>query len=186
MELLFVLAKKIEEGRFKVIEKSISYEPRGCFKKALEGLKDFEINTSKHFVKMTYDEYLRRSKWFMKDMKWKFPELLEYDCLSREFFDDANIYEIIGDDGEVDYLVYDKPYIGYGEILRYLTNNKLEILRIAKVKRKSDIYSYDKSLLEIYYEKEKLVNDNFDKIEIGFLHKNTISMEKELLRKEIS
>lgn len=183
MELLFVLTKKLEDGRYKVIEKSIAYKTRDCFIKALEGLKDFEINSSKHFLKITYDEYLRNNKWFMKDMNWKLPELLEYDGLSREFFDDSNIYEIVDEEGETDYLSYDKPYIGYDEILKYLTNGKLEIVRMVKVKRKKDIYVYDSTLLEEHYKKAKHVNENLNKVEIGFLHKNTILAEKEQLKK---
>ena len=85
MEKKFVLCQKNKDGKYKVYEKSISKTKRECFAIAVKSLK-LEIDEEK-FVKLTYDEYLGKNKWFMNDMNWTFDDLLSYDNLNREFFD---------------------------------------------------------------------------------------------------
>ena len=91
MEKKFVLCQKNKDGKYKVYEKSISKIQRECFAIAVKSLK-LEIDEEK-FVKLTYDEYLGKNKWFMNDMNWTFDDLLTYDNLNREFFDRYDIYE---------------------------------------------------------------------------------------------
>ena len=172
MEKQFVLCQKKQDGKYKVYEKTISKDKRYCFSIALKSLK-LDIDDEK-FVKLTYDEYLGKNKWFIADMNWTFEDLLEYDNLNKEIFDNNEIYEYVDKQGELDYFIYDKGDIDYAEILRFLTQGKFEILRIVHILNKPDKYIFDLDLLKQYYEENKSLDILINKIEVGFIHRSTI------------
>ena len=176
MEKKFVLCQKNKDGKYKVYEKSISKTKRECFAIAVKSLK-LEIDEEK-FVKLTYDEYLGKNKWFMNDMNWTFDDLLTYDNLNREFFDKYDIYEYEDKDGELDYFIYDKGEIDYSEILHYLTKGRFSIIRIVHILNKPERYIFDIDLLKQLNEEYKSTDIFLHKIEVGFLHKSTIHNQK--------
>lgn len=176
MEKQFVLCQKNTNGKYKVFEKTISADKRYCFSIALKSLK-LEIDEEK-FVKLTYDEYLGKNKWFIKDMNWTFEDLLAYDNLNKEFFDSYDIYEYVDEKGELDYFVYDKGEIDYAEILNYLTKGKFEIIRVVNIVKKPEKFIVDMEILKGYYEQEKELSKLLDKLDVGFLHRSTIHYQK--------
>jgi len=176
MEKQFVLCQKKQDGKYKVYEKTISKDKRDCFSVALKSLK-LDIDEEK-FVKLTYDEYLGKNKWFITDMNWTFEDLLNYDNLNKEFFDNNEIYEYVDKQGELDYFIYDKGDIDYAEILRFLTKGKFEIVRIVHIIKSIDRYEVDLDMLKQYYEENKSLAILLNKIEVGFIHRSTIHHKK--------
>lgn len=84
----FILCKKTQES-WKAFEKSLSDSQEECFNKIVGKLNIKDDD----FYKFTYEKYLQQNKELLEDITVE--KLLEFDCLSKDFFEIYDLYRYI-------------------------------------------------------------------------------------------
>ena len=120
-----------------IVDASKTYlSPKKAFADAMDY---FGAQTNRHVKRHTFDEYLSMTEFLRQDTGWSIDQMLDYDGLIKEYFEDGSIiyyiYPFSGDKLEC-FVCENKLKMNYGYILSLLTDDARSITTMAKAKNR--------------------------------------------------
>lgn len=120
-----------------VADASVKYlSPKSAFASAI---KSFNVQVNNYVKRHTFDDYLSMTEFLRQDTGWTIDQMLDYDGLIKEYFEDGSliyyIYPFSGDKLEC-YISENKLKMNYSYILSLLTDDAWSITTMAKAQNR--------------------------------------------------
>lgn len=106
----YILCKKIA-GKFRIYD--IQNDAKSCF--------DNKFIDKSLIYEMNLDNYISLNKDFMKDCNFKLQDMLKYDGLDQDFFNNFHVFEVYKFNKSTEYILFKKNKIDWNLLLKMIS-----------------------------------------------------------------